>query len=120
MPEERVISAASAVREATDLALGRYPECCLMGEGVADPKGVFGTTVGMIDKYGPERVIETPVAENGLTGIAIGAALVGQRPIMVHQRVDFALLALEQLFDNAAKTHYVTNGKHRVPSRCAR
>jgi pyruvate dehydrogenase E1 component beta subunit len=56
-----------------------------------------------------------PVSENGLTGIAVGTALMGQRPIMTHQRVDFALLCLEQLFNTAAKSHYVTGGKHRVP-----
>jgi pyruvate dehydrogenase E1 component beta subunit len=56
-----------------------------------------------------------PVAENGLTGIAVGTALMGQRPVMTHQRVDFALLCLEQLFNTAAKSHYVTGGKHRVP-----
>lgn len=86
-----------------------------MGEGVADPGGIFGTTKGLIDEFGPDRVVEMPVSENGLTGIAIGSALLGQRPIMTHQRVDFALLCLEQLFNTAAKSHYVTNGKHSVP-----
>lgn len=115
MHSARIISASTALREAMDLALETRPEVYLMGEGVADPKGIFGTTVGLFEKFGRERVIEMPVAENGLTGIAIGTALVGQRPVMVHQRVDFALLALEQLFNNAAKTHYVTGGKHKVP-----
>ena len=109
------VTAAEAIREATDRALARWPESFLIGEGVADPKGIFGTTSGLVQKYGPDRVVEMPVAENGLTGIVIGAAMVGQRPILVHQRVDFALLSLEQLFNNAAKTHYVTNGRHKVP-----
>jgi len=94
MPEPRILNAAEALREAMDLALARWPEVYLMGEGVADPKGIFGTTVGLAEKYGPERVIEMPVAENGLTGVAIGSALMGQRPVLVHQRVDFALLSL--------------------------
>lgn len=114
-PNGRIINAAEALREAMDLCLARDPRVYLIGEGVADPKGIFGTTTGLIAKYGPERVVEMPVAENGLTGIAIGSALVGRRPVMVHQRVDFALLALEQIFNNAAKTHYVTRGKHQVP-----
>ena len=56
-----------------------------------------------------------PLAENGFTGMAVGAALLGTRPIVIHQRVEFALLALEQLANNAAKLHYVSNGQHRVP-----
>lgn len=115
MPEPRVLNAAEALREAMDLALARWPDVFLMGEGVADPKGIFGTTVGLIDQYGRDRVVEMPVAENGLTGVAIGAALMGRRPVVVHQRVDFALLSIEQLFNSAAKSHYVTRGKHRVP-----
>ena len=115
MPEARIITAAEAIREALDLALSQRKDTYLLGEGVADPGGIFGTTKGLIDAYGPERVIEMPVAENGLTGIAIGSALMGRRPIMTHQRIDFALLCLEQLFNTAAKSHYVTNGAHRVP-----
>ena len=115
MPEPRIITAAEAIREALDIALAERSDTYLLGEGVADPGGIFGTTKGLIDKYGPERVVEMPVSENGLTGVAIGSALMGRRPIMTHQRIDFALLCLEQLFNTAAKTHYVTNGHHRVP-----
>jgi pyruvate dehydrogenase E1 component beta subunit len=115
MPEERIIDGAEAVRQALDEALRRWPEVYVLGEGVADPMGVFGTTRGLVEAHGPERVVEMPVAENALTGIAVGSALLGQRPVMVHQRVDFALLCLEQLFDSAAKSHYVTGGAHRVP-----
>ncbi len=115
MAEARIISVAQALQEATDLAMARDPRVYLMGEGVADPKGIFGTTSGLLAKYGRERVIEMPISENGMTGVAIGSAIGGQRPIMVHQRVDFALLSLEQLFNNAAKTHYVSNGYHKVP-----
>lgn len=115
MLEPRIITAADALREALDLCLDADSRVYLMGEGVSDPKGIFGTTLGLAQKYGPERVIEMPVAENGLTGVAVGSALVGRRPVMVHQRVDFALLALEQIINNAAKTHYVTGGRHSVP-----
>jgi len=115
MPNTRIISAAAAILEATEQCLEADPRVYLMGEGVADPKAIFGTTLGLAQKWGPDRVIEMPVAENGLTGIAIGSALMGRRPLMVHQRVDFALLALEQLFNNAAKTFFVTGGVHRVP-----
>lgn len=114
MPE-RMMSAAEAIHDALEIALGKWPESYLIGEGVADPGGIFGTTKGLVQKYGPQRVVEMPVAENGLTGVAVGSALMGRRPIMTHQRVDFALLALEQIFNTAAKSHYVTNGHHRVP-----
>lgn len=115
MQTERIITAAQAIREALAESLAARPEVYLMGEGVADPGGIFGTTKGLVDEFGPDRVVEMPVAENGLTGIAIGSALMGQRPVMTHQRVDFALLCLEQLFNTAAKSHYVTGGAHRVP-----
>ena len=115
MPDARIITAAEAIREALDLALDRRSDTYLLGEGVADPAGIFGTTKGLVDRYGPDRVVEMPVAENGMTGIAIGSALMGRRPIMTHQRVDFALLCLEQLFNTAAKSDYVTNGAHCVP-----
>ena len=115
MPGERTLSAAEAIREALDLALASDPAVYLIGEGVADPKGVYGTTLGLVEKYGRDRVIETPVSENGFTGIAIGSALRGQRPVIIHQRVEFCLLAMEQVVNNAAKLHYVTGGKYRVP-----
>jgi pyruvate dehydrogenase E1 component beta subunit len=115
MPNTRLITAADALREATELSMQRDERIYLMGEGVADPKGIFGTTLGLLERFGPQRVIEMPVAENGLTGIAIGSAVRGMRPLMVHQRVDFALLALEQIFNNAAKFHYVSAAAHKVP-----
>ena len=115
MHDRRVISASEAIREALDLALAKHPEAYLIGEGVTDPGGIFGTTKGLVQRYSADRVIEMPVSENGLTGIAVGSALLGRRPIMTHQRVDFALLCLEQLFNTAAKSHYVTNGSHKVP-----
>jgi pyruvate dehydrogenase E1 component beta subunit len=115
MHEVRLITASEAIREATDLAMAADEAVIVMGEGVSDPKAVFGTTAGLAQKYGPQRVIELPLSENGFTGIAIGAAMNGQRPIIVHQRVEFCLLAMEQLINNAAKIHYVSNGAHRVP-----
>ena len=115
MPDDRILSVSQAIAEATDVCLERDERVFVIGEGVTDPKAIFGTTAGLVQKFGSDRVIEMPVAENGLTGVAIGAALLGRRPILVHQRVEFALLSLEQLFNNAAKTHYVTGGRHRVP-----
>ena len=115
MPSERIITAAEAIREALAESMRARPEVYLMGEGIYDHTGIFGTVKGLFAEFGPDRVVEMPVAENGLTGIAIGTALMGRRPVMTHQRVDFALLCLEQLFNTAAKSHYVTGGHHKVP-----
>jgi len=115
MPQNPDKSGAEGILDALDLALERDSKVYLMGEGVTDPKGVFGTTVGLFDKYGPQRVIETPLSENGFTGIAIGSAMVGRRPVLVHQRVEFALLSMEQIVNNAAKAHYLSDGHHSVP-----
>jgi pyruvate dehydrogenase E1 component beta subunit len=87
----------------------------IIGLGVPDPKGVFGTTLGLQEKFGRVRVLDMPVAENAMTGIAIGSALVGMRPIMTHQRIDFMLLSLDQIINNAAKWHYMFGSKMSVP-----
>ena len=99
----REITFGEAIRESTDQCMGADPSVYIMGLGVPDPKGIFGTTVGLREKYGEKRVLDMPVSENGMTGIAIGSALRGMRPIMTHQRIDFMLLALDQIFNNAAK-----------------
>lgn len=104
-----------AVNEALDLCLARDAAVYVMGLGVPDPKGIFGTTVGLAQKYGPDRVSDMPTSENGMTGICIGSALVGMRPIMIHQRFDFALLAMDQIVNQAAKWHYLFAGKARIP-----
>ena len=93
----------------------RDPSVYVMGLGVPDPKGVFGTTLGLEKKYGSSRVLDMPTAENGMTGVALGSALVGMRPVMVHQRIDFALLAMDQIVNQAAKWHSMFGGKVKVP-----
>ena len=104
-----------AIREATDQKMAQDPNIYLMGLGVPDPKGIFGTTSGLAEKYGPNRVMDMPTSENAMTGIAIGSAILGMRPIMTHQRVDFFILALDQLINNAAKWHYMFGGQMKVP-----
>lgn len=104
-----------ALREAQDLCLAADPRVFLMGLGVPDPKGIFGTTAGLAETHGTERVFDTPCAENAMTGVAIGAALAGMRPVMTHQRVDFALLALEQLCNQAANWRAMFAGQQTVP-----
>ncbi len=112
---KRTIKFAEAILEATDQAMDLDPNVYLMGLGVPDPKGIFGTTSGLLEKYGKERVLDMPTSENGMTGVAIGTAIMGFRPIMTHQRVDFFLLALDQLINNAAKWSYMFGGQMHVP-----
>ena len=111
----RKIKYAAAVREAIDLCMKKYPSIFIIGPSVPDPKGVFGTTLKLVDKYGYGRVLDMPLSENGITGVCIGAALTGMRPIMIHQRIDFALLAMDEIINNAAKWHYMFGGKSNVP-----
>lgn len=112
---KRELKFFQAVNEAIDLCMAKDPSVYIMGLGVPDPKGVFGTTLGLQEKYGDLRVMDMPTAENGMTGVAIGSALVGMRPIMTHQRLDFALLAIEQIVNQAAKWHYMFGGRMSVP-----
>lgn len=104
-----------AINEGTDVAMAADPRVQIMGLGVPDPKGIFGTTAGLQEKYGSERVSDLPTSENGMTGVAIGCALAGMRPIMTHHRLDFALLTMEPLVNQAAKWHYMFGGKMRMP-----
>lgn len=113
--ENRVLSFSEAILEGTGQLLSENENVVVMGLGVTDPKGVFGTTKDLVNKFGPTRVLEVPTCENGFTGLAVGAALVGARPIITHQRVEFGLLAVEQLINQAAKWYYMTGGGKSVP-----
>lgn len=104
-----------ALREGLEVCLAADPAVYVMGLGVPDPKGVFETTVGLQEKFGPKRVLDMPASENGVTGIVIGSALVGMRPVLVHQRLDFAILSMDQLVNQAAKWHYMFGGQGSVP-----
>lgn len=110
----RNLSFKDAIREAQDICLGTFPDCFLMGEGVGDPKQVFGTTTGLREKY-PDRVFDMPISEGGGTGVSIGAAINGLKPILVHQRMDFSLYGADQLINNAAKYSSMFGGQLRVP-----
>ena len=111
----RKITFAEAINEAIWTAMKESKDVITYGLGVPDPKGVFGTTLGLQDEFGAARVFDTPTSENAMTGVGIGAAINGLRPIMVHQRVDFFLLALDQLINNAAKWNFMFGGASKVP-----
>jgi pyruvate dehydrogenase E1 component beta subunit len=111
----RQLTYVEAIREALDQSLQRDERVIVIGEGVPDPKAIFASTQGLREKFGAQRVFDMPLAENGVTGICVGAAIAGMRPVMIHQRIDFALLSMDQLVNNAAKWHYMFNGKITVP-----
>lgn len=115
MTVERIISYAEALREATDQEMEQDASVVVFGLGIDDPKGTYGTTSGLADKYGPSRVFDTPLSEEGMTGFAVGAALAGLRPIHVHIRMDFVMLAMNQIVNFASKAHYMYGGAVSVP-----
>ena len=115
MKNKRLITLGDAIREGLDESMARDESVFLMGEGITDKTAMFGTTNGLIDKFGEHRAVEMPVSENGLVGVAIGASMFGRRPVINFHRVEFALLALEQIFNNAAKMHFISNERHSVP-----
>ena len=87
----------------------------LIGQGVNSPWYAGQSTVGLVKRFGPERIFDTPVSENGITGTAIGAALAGMRPILFHARMDFMLYAMDQIVNHAANWHYMFGGQLSVP-----
>src|SRR6266705_2630204 len=112
---KRELSYVEAVREATDQEMARDPSVIVFGLDVDDPKAIQGTTRGLLEKYGSERVFGTPLSEDAMTGAAIGMALAGLRPVHVHIRMDFLMLAMNQLVNIAAKTLYTFGGQGSVP-----
>lgn len=107
----RVRTYAEAIAEATAIAMEIDERVLCFGLGVDDPKRVFGTTAGLLERFGPARVFDMPTSEAGMTGVAIGASLDGARCLMTHQRLDFFLLALDQIVNNAAKWRYMFGGQ---------
>ena len=115
MPKKRILTSSQAINEATIMAMKKDKKVFVIGEGVNDPKEIFGTTKNLKKIFTKKRVIETPISENAMTGLCIGSAMMGLKPLQIHQRVDFALLALEQIVNNCAKAFFVSNSKHTVP-----
>ena len=116
MPTNKIImTGAEAIRDAFINAGKKINNLLVVSEGVIDPSAFYGTTKDLHIFLGKERIIEMPLSESALTGICIGAAINGMRPVLNFHRVEFALLAMEQLVNNAAKAHYISFGKHKVP-----
>ncbi len=110
----RILTSAQAINEALAIMGERDKNVLLMGQGIDDKGAFYGTTAGLRPIYG-DRLIETPVSENAMVGVAVGLAMSGKRPVIQFHRVEFALLAMEQIINNAAKMHYISNGQHKCP-----
>ena len=111
----RVVSYTHAINEALAFALAADPSVFVVGQGVDDPSAMFGTTRGLPQRFGSRRVFDTPLSEEAMMGIATGAAMNGMRPVFMHNRPDFILLAFNQLVTHAAKFHFMDNGRTTVP-----
>ena len=111
----REISYLEAVREAMTQEMERDSRVFLIGEDIGEYGGAFQVSYGMLEKFGPERILDTPITELGLTGAAVGAALIGMRPIAEIMFMDFTTLASEQLVNQAAKLRFMFGGQSTVP-----
>jgi pyruvate/2-oxoglutarate/acetoin dehydrogenase E1 component len=117
MPEaaERELTFAQAVREALAEEMRRDSRVCILGEDVAEAGTPFKVLSGLVEEFGTERVIDTPISEAGFTGVAVGAAMTGLRPIVDIMFGDFITLTMDQMVNQAAKVHYMSGGKWKVP-----
>ena len=104
-----------AIREAMIEEMDRDPRVLIMGEDIGVYEGTFRITAGMLKKYGPKRVIDTPIAEAGMAGTAVGMAMLGLRPIVEMMTMNFAIVAADQILNHAAKIRYFSGGQVDVP-----
>lgn len=111
----RKLSYSLALNEALHQMMSRDKSVFLIGQGVKSPWYVGNTCMGLLEKFGCERVIDTPVSENAITGAGIGAALVGMRPVVVHPRIDFMMYAMDPIINEAANWHYMFGGRSSIP-----
>jgi len=111
----RELTYNNAIREALHQAMGASSEVIVLGQLVDYKSGVFGTTTGLVDVYGRDRVQDFPVSEAAMTSVALGAAVTGMRPVIVHQRVDFMLYSFDSIANWLALWHFKSNGKSTAP-----
>ena len=110
-----VMKFTDAIRDAYVQTMRAHPEVFLVGVGLIDPKAVFGTLDGILKEFGPQRVVEGPLAEQMLTGFTFGAATLGLRPVLIHHRVDFLPLTFDQIANHIAKWNYMFGAQQKVP-----
>ncbi|MBT4989398.1 MAG: pyruvate dehydrogenase complex E1 component subunit beta [Rickettsiales bacterium] len=109
------ITVRDALRDAMYEELERDPNVFLMGEEVAEYNGAYKISQGLLDKFGANRIIDTPITEHGFTGLAIGSAMAGLRPIVEYMTFNFAMQAIDQIINSAAKTNYMSGGQVKCP-----
>src|SRR5512141_543502 len=112
---EREITFAEAVREALAEEMRRDPSVFIMGEDVAEAGTPFKVLSGLVEEFGKERVMDTPISEPGFTGLGVGAAITGMRPVIDIMFGDFLTLTMDQIVNQAAKIHYMSGGKMKAP-----
>ncbi len=115
MPETRELTLGEAVREALAEEMRRDSRVFICGEDIAEAGTVYKVLTGLVDEFGKERVLDTPISEAGFTGIAVGAAMTGMRPVVDIMFGDFSTLVMDQMVNQAAKVHYMSGGKWKVP-----
>ncbi|MCH9612501.1 MAG: 2-oxoisovalerate dehydrogenase subunit beta [Chlamydiia bacterium] len=111
----KVVEIREALREAIDEEMERDNRVFVMGEEVAEYNGAYKVTKGLLDKWGPERIIDTPICEEGFAGLAIGAAMTGLRPIVEFMSFNFSFVAFDQIVSTAIKMYYMSGGRYSVP-----
>src|SRR5215831_17779883 len=111
----REVTLGQAIREALAEELRRDPTVFIMGEDVAEAGTPFKVLSGLVEEFGPERIIDSPISEAGISGLGVGAAMTGMHPIIDIMFGDFIGLAMDQIVNQAAKVHYMSGGKLRVP-----
>lgn len=111
----QTITMREALNQAMVEEMERDPNVFLIGEEVGAYNGAYKISEGMLDRFGPRRVVDTPISENGFTGLAVGAAMTGLRPIVEFMSLNFSLVAMDQVVSNAAKTYYMSGGQFPIP-----
>ena len=111
----RMLTFSEAIREAISEEMRRDARVFIIGEDVAEAGTVFKVLTGMVDEFGTQRIIDSPISEAGIAGLGVGAAITGMRPIVDIMFGDFITLTMDQLVNQAAKTHYMSGGKLKVP-----
>lgn len=111
----KTIQFREAIQQAMSEEMRKDESIYLMGEEVAEYNGAYKASKGMLDEFGPDRVIDTPISELGFTGIAIGSAMIGNRPIVEYMTFNFALVGMDQIISNAAKMHQMSGGQFNIP-----
>jgi pyruvate dehydrogenase E1 component beta subunit len=115
MSESRTLTMAQAISEAIAQEMERDPSVFVMGEDIGRYGGIFGATAGLLDRFGPERIMDTPISETAFIGAATGAAATGMRPIAELMFVDFFGVCMDQIYNHLAKNTYMAGGNIRLP-----